>query len=119
MHHLVVILPSTEVHKCDRVQCETLTIICEAINIKHAECLMKSAGHVESMADDGLPKRAAELHEEGRSRRGRPRLRWEDCVKRDVKKTGEEGDWKKTRDRGGWKRKADEAVKKLQAAPHL
>ena len=28
-------------------------------------------------------------------------------------------DWKKkTGDRGGWKRLADEAVKKLQAAPH-
>ena len=39
-------------------------------------------------------------------------LRWEDCVKRDVKKAGEEGDWKKkTGDRGGWKRLADEAVK--------
>ena len=39
---------------------------------------------------------------EERRRRGRPRLRWEDCVKRDVRKTGEEGDWKnKTRDRGG------------------
>ena len=40
-------------------------------------------------------------------------------LKRDVKKTGEEGDWKKkTRDRGGWHRPSDEAVKKLQAAPH-
>ena len=28
-------------------------------------------------------------------RQGRPRLRWMDCVKRDVKKAGEEGDWKK------------------------
>ena len=38
---------------------------------------------------------------------------------RDVKKTGEEGDWKKkTGDRGGWRQIADEAVKKLQAAPH-
>ena len=64
------------------------------------------------MADDRLPKRAAELREQGRRRRGRPRLRWEDCVKRDVKKAGEEEDWKKkTRDRGGWKRLADEAVK--------
>ena len=45
--------------------------------------------------------------------------RWEDCVKRDVRKAGEEEDWKKkTRDRGGWKRLSDEAVKKLRAAPH-
>ena len=30
------------------------------------------------MVDD----RAAELREQGRRRRGRPRLRWEDCIKR-------------------------------------
>ena len=76
------------------------------------------AGHVERMADDRLPKRAAELREEGRKRRGRPRLRWEDCVKRDVGR--QERRKKKTRDRG-WKRLSDEgheAVRKLQAAPH-
>ena len=62
------------------------------------------AGHVERMADDRLPKRAAELREQGRSRRGRPRLRWGDCVKRDVKKAGEEEDWKKkTREKEGGK----------------
>ena len=44
------------------------------------------------MADERLPKRAAELREEGWRRRGRSILRWEDCVKRDVKKTGEEGE---------------------------
>ena len=49
----------------------------------------------------------------------RPRTRWEDCVKRDARKAGEEEDWKKkTRDRGGWERLSDEAVKKLWAAPH-
>ena len=81
-------------------------------------CLIKMRC-VERMADDRLPKRAAELREQGRRRRGRPRLRWEDCVKRDVRKAGEEEDWKKkTRDRGGWKRLSDEAVKKLRAAPH-
>ena len=46
-------------------------------------------------------------------------LRWEDCVKRDLRKAGEEKDWKKkTRDRGGWKILSDEVVKKLRAAPH-
>ena len=69
------------------------------------------------LAINRLPKRAAELREGGRRRRGRPRLRWEDGVKRDVKKVGEEEDWKKkTRDRGGGKRLSDEAVKKLRAA---
>ena len=76
------------------------------------------AGHVERMADDRQPKRAAELCEQGRRRLGRPRLRWKDCVKRDVRKAGEEEDWKKTRDREGWKRLWDEAVKRLRAAPH-
>ena len=76
-------------------------------------------GHVERMADDMLQKRATELREQGRRRRGRPKLRWEDCIKRDVRKAGEEEDWKKkTRYRGGWKRLSDEAVMKLRAAPH-
>ena len=71
------------------------------------------------MADDRLRKRAAELCEQGRRRRGRPRLRWEDCVKRDMRKAGEEEDRKnKTRDRGGWKRLSGETVTKLRAAPH-
>ena len=55
------------------------------------------AGHVERMADERLPKRATELREQGRRRRGRPILRWEDCIKRDVKKTGEEGDRRQRR----------------------
>ena len=75
------------------------------------------AGHVGRMADDRLPKRVAELSEEGRMRRGRPRLRWED-FKREVRKAGEEEDWKKkTRGRGGWIRLSDEAVRKLRTAP--
>ena len=36
------------------------------------------AGHVERMADDRLPKRAAEIRDQGRRRRGRLRLRCED-----------------------------------------
>ena len=80
---------------------------------------LQQAGHVERMADDRLPKRAAGLREQGRRRRGRPKLRWEDCVKRDVRKAGEKEDCKKnTRDRGGWKILSDEVVKKLWTTPH-
>ena len=42
---------------------------------------LQRAGHVDRMADDRLPKREAELREQGRRRRGSPRLRWEGCVK--------------------------------------
>ena len=71
------------------------------------------------MANDRLPTRVAELREQGSRRRGRPRLKWYDCVKRDGMKAGEEEDWKnKTRYRGGWKRLSDEAVNKSRAAHH-
>ena len=53
------------------------------------------AGHVEWMADDTLPMRAAVLREQGRRRRVRPSLRWEDCIKTYVRKSGEEEDWQK------------------------
>ena len=66
-----------------------------------ARSRLQWAGNVERLADDRLPMGAAELREQGRRRRGRSRLRWEDCVKRDVRKAGEEEDYKKkTRDRG-------------------
>ena len=50
------------------------------------------SGHVERMMDDRLPKRVVELREESSRRRGRPMLRWEDCVKRDVKTPGAKED---------------------------
>ena len=52
------------------------------------------AGYVERMADDRQLKRAAELREQRKIRRGRTLTRWEHCGKRDVRKTGEEEDWK-------------------------
>ena len=58
-------------------------------------------GHVERMADERLPKRAAELCDEGRRRRWRSRLRCKDCVKRDLRKAREEEDWKKKTEEGG------------------
>ena len=46
-------------------------------------------------------------------------MRWEDCVKRDVRKAGEEEDWKKkTRDRGGWKRLSERETRKRERQIH-
>ena len=42
------------------------------------------------MKDDKLPKRAETNKQEGSRKRGRPQLRWEDCVKRDLRKAEEE-----------------------------
>ena len=75
----------------------------EELDIETGEEQATVDRHVKRMADD---------------RRGMPRLRWEGCVKRDVK-TGEEEDWKKkTIDRAGWKILSDEVAKKLRTACH-
>ena len=71
------------------------------------------AGHLERMADDGLPKRAAELREEEtrETKAEMGGLCKDRCEEDRRRETGRQ-------DRGGRKRLADEVVKKLQAAPH-
>ena len=51
---------------------------------------MKWAGHMVRVKEDTLPKRAETKKQEGSRKRGRPQLRWEDCVKRDLRKAEEE-----------------------------
>ena len=53
---------------------------------------LKWAGHIARMGGDKLAKRsdAESQRVEGRRRRGRPRMRWEDCVKRDMERVGTE-----------------------------
>ena len=58
-----------------------------------------------------MSKEADALGVEGRRRRGRPRLRWEDCVKRDL--VGVEEEWRmRARDRGGRRRLVEMVVKR-------
>ena len=60
---------------------------------------IKWAGHVELMEGERLTKRADALRVDGRKRREKLRLRWEECVKRDL--AGERGEWRsRARDRG-------------------
>ena len=54
---------------------------------------MKWAGHMVRMKDERLPKRSETKKQEGCRKRGRQQLRWDDCVKRDLRETEEEGKW--------------------------
>ena len=62
---------------------------------------LKWAGHVERMKEDRLPRRAYVHQERGKRKRGRPRMRWPDCIGRDMRKAElEDVDWR-IEDSGG------------------
>ena len=76
------------------------------------EKIMKWAGHTRDYRKDhemgwtheGLPKRSETKKQEGCRKRGRPQLRWGDCVKRDLRKAEEEEKWReKANSRDQWK----------------
>ena len=77
---------------------------------KIVQSRMKWAGHMVRMKDDKLPKRSETKKQEGCRKRGR-QLRWEDCVKRDLRKTEEEEKWReKANSRDQWRRITKVAV---------
>ena len=55
---------------------------------------MKWAEHMVRMKYDKLPKRSETKKQEGFRKRGRPQLRWDDCVKRELRKAEEEEKWR-------------------------
>ena len=68
------------------------------------KCWLKWAGHLVWIREERMAKRANRLREKGWRKRRRPRLRMEDCVRRDVSKEGwlESGDsWLRTEGSGG------------------
>ena len=65
---------------------------------------MKWAGHMVRMKDERSPKISETKKQEGCRKRGRPQLRWKDCVKRDLRKAEEEEKWReKANNRDQWK----------------
>ena len=63
--------------------------------MKVAGSRLRWAGHVQRMSEDRLSKRARIAEEDVRRRRGRPKLRWKDSVKRDLERAGTNGQkWK-------------------------
>ena len=56
---------------------------------------MKWAGHVERMKEDRLPRMAYVHQERGTRKRGRPCMRWRDCIERNTRKAElEDVDWR-------------------------
>jgi len=73
----------------------------ESFKKKLLRSRLKWSVHVERMGDDKLAKRTDSQKVKGNRRRGRPRRRWEDCVKRGVESVG--GEWRTTgKDRRSW-----------------
>ena len=72
---------------------------------------IKWPGFMVRMKDIKLPKRSEITKQGGCRKRGRPQLRWEDCVKRDLRKAEEEEKWReKANSRDQWKRITKVAV---------
>ena len=55
------------------------------------------------MKDDKLPKISETKMQEGSRKQGRPQLRWEDCVKRDLRKAEDEKWRENTNNMDQWK----------------
>ena len=74
------------------------------LKMKVAESRMRRAGHVQRMGEDRLSKRAWKS-EEGAEEKEEAKLRWKDCVKRDLERAGKNGqEWKTiAEDIGRWR----------------
>lgn len=71
---------------------------------------MRWMGHVTRMNQDRLPRKILERSLGARKRRGRPRARWQEEVKKDMREAGIT-DWReKTKDKKGWRRTVNQAM---------
>ena len=69
---------------------------------------MRWAGHLVRMDASKLAKRAEVEKHQGRRKRGRPQLRWEDCMRRDMRRSGEDEKWREgAADRKLWKERIE------------
>ena len=73
---------------------------------------MRWAGHLVRTDASKLAKRAEVEKHQGRRKRGRPQLRWEDCVRRDMRRSEEDERWREgAGDRKPWKGRTERVVR--------
>ena len=73
---------------------------------------MRWAGHLVRMDASKLAKRAEVEKHQGRRKRGRPQLRWEDCVRREMRRSGEDERWREgAADRKLWKERTERVAR--------
>ena len=73
---------------------------------------MRWAGHLVRMDTGKLAKRAELEKHQGRRERGRPQLRWEDWVRRDMRRSGEDERWREeAADRKLWTERTERVVR--------
>ena len=73
---------------------------------------MRWAGHLVRMDVSKLAKRAEVETHQGCRERERPQLRWEDCVRRDIRRSWEDERWREgAADRKLWKERTERVAR--------
>ena len=74
----------------------------ESITERCRKARLRWFGHVKRRDQDYIGRKTQEMVPSGRRKRGRPKQRWMDCVKRDMRAIGTMKD--EVHDRTGWRR---------------
>ena len=77
---------------------------CDSMDMMLHAARLRWLGHVARMAEHRVPKRLLFSHVSGRRSRGKPRKRWTDVVKDDLKRRGHTNNWYRScQDRAFWR----------------
>ena len=71
---------------------------------------IRFAGHLIRVDASKLTKRAEMEKHQRRRKRGRPQPKWEDCVRRDMRRSGEDERWGAA-DRKPWKERTERVAR--------